>query len=314
MNKPTLGGATFCYNAISQDYCIIESLECLYDLCDEVSVSYGGTDGSVDLIEEWVLSKGKFPKPIHLHRISEKEWASQQGREKLSYFSNIAIEKLTTDYFYYQQADEVTTEASFSSIREAIEIGNESYLVSRLNLWASPFTVLNVEQNRKPVSTKIIRLAKKRYRCIGDAESLGVPYVDVSFLNDIKIFHMGFVRQKDKHIHKIKHMQKEVFLMDYDKRADIKDIFDPWIWGFGPEDVEPIKEPLPWFIQKWASEREYDPFQKDSDGYNIAIRFFNVLGQDVDDKCSSLKTEEFLQFANHFWWRLVKQYQNKKPS
>lgn len=255
----TLGGSTMVWNGISQDYCFIETLECLHELCDQVSVVFGGDDGTAEKIFAWHDFK-RSSKIILIH-IDKEEWLSQQGREKLSYFSNMAIDKLTTDYNFYLQCDEICHESSFPFIRQAIEEDQEGSMVTRFNLWSSPYKMLNVAQNRKPCSTEVLRLAKTKYHCVGDAESIGIPdwpqVVSFKYLPEIRIYHVGFVRDKYKHLTKIKHMQEEVFLWEVDKRIhDNKDGFDCWKWGFTPEDVIPIPETLPKFIQQWAKERE----------------------------------------------------------
>jgi hypothetical protein len=275
----TLGGACFGWNAISQDYSIIESLECLYEMCDEVCVVYGGTDGTVELIKNWINSKPE-KKPIWHLEISEREWNAQHGREKLSYFSNLAISNLDTDWVYYQQADEITHESSFPIIRQAIESDEEAFVIHRINLWCSPYMRLDVPQERKPVSTEVIRLAKAKYRCIGDAESLGVP--SVGGVIDVNMYHMGFVRDRKKHIGKIIHMQKDVFLMDYDKRVDdCHGVFNPWKFGFTPKDLQPIDEPLPKYIQEWAKDRVYIAFKYSE--YEMAKEFLIHIGYDMSN-------------------------------
>jgi len=45
----TIGGSTFVWNGVKQDYCFIETLNCLYDLCDEISIVYGGDDGIISV-------------------------------------------------------------------------------------------------------------------------------------------------------------------------------------------------------------------------------------------------------------------------
>src|SRR5687768_1206772 len=120
----TLGGSTFAWNAIKQDYNIIETLECLYALCDEVAIVAGGTDGTVQLVSDWLGKtynrQDQGAPVIHFYEVGEKEWKQQQGREKLSYFSNIAIEHLQTDWNFYLQADEILHEDSFPYVRAAI--------------------------------------------------------------------------------------------------------------------------------------------------------------------------------------------------
>lgn len=251
--KPTLGGATFLYNGDKQDYCYLETLECLINLCDEVAVCYGGDDGSPESIESWAnLQK---PGRVKLLRFTKEEWDEQKGREKLSYFSNKAIELLDTTHVFYLQADEILHEKSFPFVRKAIEMDVEAHLVRRFNLWGSPLAMLNVVQERKPCSTEVIRLAKVSARCVGDAESLGQVKVCVdNFLGDIRIYHMGFVRDPVKHLEKIRHIQDEVFLIDHDKRIDGMKSFDP-LKFFSLDDMVLIPERLPIFIQNWAKER-----------------------------------------------------------
>lgn len=253
----TLGGPTFCWNGIEQDYCFLETLDCLYDLCDEVSVVYGGTDGTVEAINKWIGLKDWSNKRIHAATISEAEWEAQKGREKLSYFSNLAIDMLNTDWIFYLQCDEILHEDSFQFVREAIK--NEecaAFFVKRLNLWFDPYHTLNVPQERKPCSSEVIRLTRSQFRCIDDAESVGVTG-KVGILGDIDtmmIFHMGFVRDGKKHLVKIKNMLTQVFGWENDKRAENCDTFIPERF-FSREDVVPIPRPLPKYIEDWVKER-----------------------------------------------------------
>lgn len=247
----SLGGSTFIYNGIKQDYCFIETLECLAAFCDRIAICYGGDDGTIEAVNNWIAGRNN----VYAKWFSKELWDSKQGREKLSYFSNQAIEMLDTDWNFYLQADEILHEKSFEAVLDAIEMDIPAHLVSRINLWGSPYYALDVPQERKPCSTEVIRLAKTQYRCVGDAESLGgMSHCDNRYLNDIRIYHMGFVRDPIKHLEKIRHIQDEIFLIDHDKRIDGMEKFDPWKF-FSFNDVKPITEPLPVFIQQWAHER-----------------------------------------------------------
>src|SRR6266536_2282565 len=248
MNK--LSGVTFAYNAISQDYCLAESVASLKEFCDEVIVlDAGSTDGTSELIKTFK------DKQTRIILCDNEEWKMQHGKWKLSYFTNKAIDQVNTEWVYYQQADELTHEGSYEWIRRAVNGGADGYLISRLNLWGSPYTKLNVPLERMPCSPQVVRLAKSMYRAYDDAENLDCIASD-AFTDHIRMYHMGFVREKKAHRAKIIHMQKEVFqFSDYDQKLNQCETFDPTLW-FSGDDLIPIGEPLPALIQQWAKERE----------------------------------------------------------
>lgn len=251
--KKKLAGTIFCYNAVSQDYCLEESVKSLLEFCDGVYiVNAGSTDDTNMVIYKLMWDN----ENISVHSASNQEWNRYQGKEKLSYFTNMAIGMAERDGFEYVfnlQADEIVHESSYPYIEKAIKTDAAGFLVKRINLWGTPFTALDVTQDRKPCSTEIIRLTKSNYRAYDDAESIAAPANDL-FLNDIRIYHMGFVRDRKIHPAKIRHMQAEVFGVGVDPKLEGMEVFDPYKW-FGEEDFKPIEEPLPRLIQKWALQR-----------------------------------------------------------
>jgi hypothetical protein len=68
---------------------------------------------------------------------------------------------------------------------------------------------------------------------------------------------MGFVRQKEKHLVKIRHMLCDVFKMGMDTRAENCSEF-MWDRFFKEEDLLPIPKDLPIYVQQWAQERYPD--------------------------------------------------------
>lgn len=252
----TLGGSIFVRNGVMYDYCFKESILSLLEFCDRVSCVVVEGEDETETIVRQLESENK---KLIVTYLPQQEWDNQQGKaqSKLCYFTDIAISKLDTDYNFYQQADEILHENSYSKVREVIESNAPAYFCSRINLWKSPYLRLDVPQNRKPCSTEIIRLAKTEYRSYGDAESLAVPTADESCVNDIKMYHMGFVRKREVMKAKVINMQEGVFEMaNHDIKLDGSDIFQPELW-FDDNDLKLIDEPLPLLIQNWAKERLY---------------------------------------------------------
>lgn len=251
-----LAGTLFCYNGNKYDYSFKEAIGCLLEFCDHVFVAAGGIDGTYEDCQKIESNK------LTMINISDEEWESQHGKEKLSHFSNITIQAAQDagyEYSFNLQSDEIISENSYDAIRKCLSFGMESYMCQRINLWKSPYYQLNVPHDRKPCSTSLMRLAKTIYRSYDDAESISAPSVCVDFENDIKIYHMGFVRTREVMKAKIINMQQAVFRMaDYDKKLDECEVFNPDLWFDPKTDLKPIDEPLPKLIQKWAAERVYE--------------------------------------------------------
>ena len=109
-------------------------------------------------------------------------------------------------------------------------------------------------QDRKPCSTEVIRLADLHFDSINDGESFDCPHVCFDLMNQLEIFHFGFVRRPDLMKKKVQHMLTEVFQTSYDSRLDKSPVYDPFEY-FDRGDVVHIEGALPKFIEKWALER-----------------------------------------------------------
>ena len=252
----TLGGSLFIRNGETFDYCYLQSIQCLLEFCDKVCVcaipTMDGTVGNIEKVFNEDIKSGKLI--VRCEPDSLWNLMVFHTKHRLSIFTNYAIEMLDTDYVFNLQSDELVEPSSYEYVRKAIEEGQEGYLCSRINLWGSPHTQLNVEHHRKPCSTEILRLAKTCYRAYDDAESLAAP-CDSKYVDQIKIWHMGFIRKREIHPSKIREMQGNIFKCGVDSKLEGMDEFDPWRW-FDKSDVIPIEGELPPLIQQWAKERE----------------------------------------------------------
>lgn len=248
-----LAGVTFIHNGLTYDYCWQQTVQCLLEFCHHVYLVEAGSNDGTELKMDYTN-----PNLTVIH-FTHEHWKSKFGKEKLCFYTDVAIKRAQEDgyeYVFSLQCDEVVHEESYNAIWKAIDEGQEGFLVKRINLWKSPYLQLNVPHNRKPCSTEIVRLTKSCYRTYGDAESIASPCVN-KYQDEIRIYHMGFVRKREVHKDKIIHMQQQVFGMaDYDAKLDQCEVFNPDLW-FGPEDLKPIDEPLPEIIQEWAAQRTY---------------------------------------------------------
>jgi hypothetical protein len=252
----TLGGSLFIRNGDKFDYCYKESIKCLLEFCDKVSVCVcTGGFGDNTHHEVWKIKEANPDKMI-VRFFADKEWEemSFHGKYRLSIFTNYAIEMLDTDYVFNLQGDEIVDPSSYPYIRQAMEEGFEGYVCERVNLWGSPYTQLNVPQERKPCSTEIVRLAKAYYRAYDDAESLAAQSA-FHYMSKIKIWHMGFVRKREVHPAKIREMQGNIFKCGVDSKLEGMEVFDSTKW-FSGDDLIPIQGELPPLIQQWAKERQ----------------------------------------------------------
>ena len=253
-----LAGTMFVRNGIQYDYCFMEAICSLLLVCDAVYVvDAGSNDGTLEMLK--CIDHPKF----NLIERPEREWHSQRGRgrSKLCYFTDIAIEAAERDgyeYNLYCQADEVIHEKSFEHIRAACYLDWPGYMISRINLWGSPYYQLDVSQDRLPCSNYVIRLAKTKYRSIGDAESLNVPEVFHYYSDKIRMYHMGFVRDREKMVDKSINMQENVFEFEsHDPKLDAGPEFRPQLWFDFKKDLKLINEPLPAAVKDWAAKRVY---------------------------------------------------------
>lgn len=240
----TLGGAIIIREGIRYDYCFQQAIDCLKELCDQVSIlAIDGDDNTTEIVKQY-----EDQNTIVVCLPSE-EWHNHSGRERLSYFQNVAASFLDTDYYFLLQGDEIIHEKSFPFIREAIETGEDGIVCSRINLWRDCNSYINVPENRQPCSTKVIRLAKTGKLSVDDGESVKATSIS-KFVDDIRIFHYGFVRKVNVMKAKVINMQEAVFGISHDPKLDKSDIFDWSLW-FNESGLSPLKEEHPKFIREW---------------------------------------------------------------
>lgn len=248
-----LGAVMFVHNGIELDYCFKETIENMKAFADQVVVlDAGSTDGTAEECLKYADEK------TVVVCLGEDDWNEQRGKEKLAYFQNQAKKYLDTEYYMCIQADEVLHQDSFPMIRAAMTTGLPAFMCHRANLWFNPWRELTVPQGRKPCSSQVIRLALTEFNSTGDGESFDCPQVCFDYVNFIRIYHMGFVRDREIMKRKVIYMQEKVFETPHDKRLDEDDKFNPHRYFDYDLDTKPIPEDLPIHIQEWAMVRHPD--------------------------------------------------------
>ena len=259
----TIGGYMFVSKGIEYDYPFIEAIQSLLPICDQIAVTFF-TD------EDFELFKASFPNDpkIKTCKLDQSRFDESVGKERLSLWQNFTKNMLTTEWQFLLQADEILHENSYDLIRLAVERDDqEAYIVRRFNLWGDCHHYINYPKltaegryGELPCSNHTGRLAKIKYDSWNDGESLDAPFCH-DYMETIKTYHMGFVRDKRKMVKAKTVMQRDIFALGYyDPRfdADIEKNdgrFDPYT-RFSREDLTPISEELPKVIQKWADERD----------------------------------------------------------
>lgn len=244
----TLGGVIFIRNGEQYDYCYKEAIACLQEMCDKVVIlDAGSDDGTAEIVQQYE------DQNTMVVCLGKEEWDKQQGREKLAYFQNLALSFLDTDYYFLLQGDEIISEKSFDAIREAMSSGGEAFYCQRVNLWKDCNSFIKVPEIRQPCSTMIVRLARTKYKSVGDGESIEAP-PNMYFADRINIIHYGFVRNKSVMKAKVINMQENVFGIDHDPKLDKSEIFDWSLW-FNENELSPLKEEHPKFIKEWIKSR-----------------------------------------------------------
>ena len=109
-----VSGFTFVRNGVKYDYPFLESIKSLLPICDEVVIAVGQSeDGTLEQI-----------KSLHSPqtRILETIWdeSIREGGTILSQQTNIALDKITTNWAIYLQADEVLHEQDYPIIKDAM--------------------------------------------------------------------------------------------------------------------------------------------------------------------------------------------------
>lgn len=203
----TIGGSLFIRNAIKYDYCVEASILSLLDLCDDIVVlDCQSEDGTLEILRRLA---SMYPK---IRLFENVEWNCAENYERLKILANQAISHLQTDWHFVIQADEVLHEKSVPVIKAIVEAAGDqsmAFLMRRPHLFGNMDHYIrhDLPITRKPASDYVIRLGRRDHLAVGDAESIWAPAVNNQFMNEIVLFHYGYVRKNSVCLSKAIDMQ-----------------------------------------------------------------------------------------------------------
>ncbi len=107
-----LSGFTIARNCVKFNYPFLESIRSILPICDEFVINVGDSeDNTLQLIQAM-----REPKI----RIIQNKWDFSQGKEVLSFQTNLALKSCRGAWAFYLQGDEVIHEADLRRIKESL--------------------------------------------------------------------------------------------------------------------------------------------------------------------------------------------------
>lgn len=255
-----LGGSLFVRNAIKYDYCVREAIDSLDALCDEVAIlDCYSDDGTTDMLADHCRGRSK------IHFMTNGNWDCTNDYHKLSMLANMVAAKLDSPWHFMLQADEVIHESSFPIIRQLIETNDpklKAYAVRRFNLFGDVDHHIRLDLPQKPCSDRPNRLGRKGVQAAGDGESFAYDGINTNHIDQVVIFHYGYVRKSEQNLNKAIDMQSWFWGPDSAKNIDkrllaLRDSGEGWnaekIMPRSALAPNPISHPI--FSKAWADER-----------------------------------------------------------
>lgn len=209
----TIGGLVCVRNGVLLDYCFRECINSLLPVCDRVFVCDGGsTDGTLQELEAWAKHEPKL-------RIIHYPWPEPKGDPDFWVkWINAGRVQMDTDYQLQLDADEVLSERSYAAVaqlREAAGRARFSAWCDRLNFWRDPWSII---PHGHCCGHRVVRFGPQNVWMPSDgAHPLGAEMVNLACDSGVKIFHYGFLRQREAFFRKAKALQS-FFFDSYDPR------------------------------------------------------------------------------------------------
>lgn len=197
-NNKLLGVYTFIRNGVYYDYPFLESLRSYYPIADQISIMecYSDKDNTYEILQKFIEEEDPDKKII----LNRTNWVT--NFKELANIANMAGDKLTTDWIWQIQGDEVLHESQFSFIRvwlqEILDTPSLANTVEAINVNYDHF-LGNYDTTFPFIYSKIPRIARRGsgWKLTGDAchlsknEIILPPPTCIDSI--VKLFHYGKV-------------------------------------------------------------------------------------------------------------------------
>lgn len=253
----SLGSFICCRNGISFDYCFDLAAESLLKVASELILCDSDSDdGTREKMQAMAVADPRI-------RVINWPWPEPKGVMHRAYveWMNFARGHLTTDCQITLDADEYLDDNPLCHlvIRDALKTDQPGRCFHRLNFWRDPHSLIPAGVC---CSDTVHRMGFQSYKMHSDEPREGEDdwriLENSPFHPDLRIFHLGFLRPKEKFYLKARALHKMWFgapdprLIEGEKRGvELYETECDWV-----DRLVPYSGSYPTSVRKWLEERE----------------------------------------------------------
>lgn len=250
----TLGASVAVYKGVEHDFCFEACINSLMGVCDEVCVGYiPSDDGTVEILKDMA----RYQPKIRLLEYPDLK-PHNDGLWVMTW-TNWIRERLSTDYNFQMDADEVLQDGNDERIRQRIQGREVTLRLTRHNFWQDAKHTL---QPNKVCGSEVLRISPKRHWLPADIplpQGNDAMALDTA-ATDIEIMHYGFLRKPECFFKKERYLQT-AFTGGFDPKLDDLSRRPATNWmKEHPEyyPLVPYRGRHPACAHKWLTERGYE--------------------------------------------------------
>ncbi len=197
----TIGASIAIYKGVEHDFCFQECINSVMGCCDEVVVGYiASDDGTVEILREMA---SKEPK---IRLLEYPDLKPHNDGLWVMTWTNWIRERLTTDYNFQMDADEVLQDGNDDRIRQRVQGRDVTLRVTRHNFWQ------DAQHTLRPnllCGSEVLRICPKQHWLPADVplpQGQDAMNLDTA-ATDIELMHYGFLRKRANFFKKERYIQ-----------------------------------------------------------------------------------------------------------